>query len=133
MLRHHQHLEGLKQGSGRGLKQTLERLPTRGTSGQTARRGGAAAGAWREHDTCRGEHFVVASGVCPGDFEGNSTGANRARHRFAGGAALAPLSAQAKAEGMKELRERALICMKCPNLASSRKNVVFGVGDIQAT
>jgi DNA polymerase len=47
--------------------------------------------------------------------------------------ALAPLSAQAKAEGMKELRERALICMKCPNLASSRKNVVFGVGDIQAT
>jgi len=33
---------------------------------------------------------------------------------------------------MKELRERALVCIKCPNLASSRKNVVFGVGDIHA-
>ena len=33
---------------------------------------------------------------------------------------------------MRELRERALVCMKCPNLASARKNVVFGVGDINA-
>jgi len=30
------------------------------------------------------------------------------------------------------LRERALACVKCPNLASSRKNVVFGVGSIDA-
>jgi uracil-DNA glycosylase family 4 len=30
------------------------------------------------------------------------------------------------------LRERALVCQKCPNLASSRKNVVFGVGSIDA-
>jgi DNA polymerase len=34
--------------------------------------------------------------------------------------------------GMAELRMRALACVKCPNLASSRKNVVFGVGDIHA-
>ncbi len=27
------------------------------------------------------------------------------------------------------LRERALACVKCPHLASSRKNVVFGVGN----
>jgi DNA polymerase len=33
---------------------------------------------------------------------------------------------------MAELRERALQCVKCPHLASSRKNVVFGVGDIHA-
>ena len=33
---------------------------------------------------------------------------------------------------MKELRERELVCQKCPNLASARKNVVFGVGDINA-
>ena len=33
---------------------------------------------------------------------------------------------------MAELRERALICTRCPHLASSRKNVVFGVGDIHA-
>jgi len=39
---------------------------------------------------------------------------------------------QAKIAAMQELRERALVCVKCPNLASSRKNVVFGVGDINA-
>jgi len=38
----------------------------------------------------------------------------------------------AKAEAMRELRERALVCVKCPHLASSRKNVAFGVGDINA-
>ena len=42
------------------------------------------------------------------------------------------LEPAAKAEAMRELRERALVCIKCPNLASSRKNVVFGVGDIHA-
>jgi DNA polymerase len=31
-----------------------------------------------------------------------------------------------------ELRERALACVKCPHLVSSRRNVVFGVGDLQA-
>ena len=33
---------------------------------------------------------------------------------------------------MTALRERAMICVKCPNLASTRKNVVFGLGDIRA-
>ena len=33
---------------------------------------------------------------------------------------------------MASLRERALACQKCPHLASSRKNVVFGVGSIDA-
>ena len=28
--------------------------------------------------------------------------------------------------------QRALVCVKCPHLAGSRKNVVFGVGDIHA-
>lgn len=43
------------------------------------------------------------------------------------------LDPQAKAAAMQELRERALACVKCPNLAGSRKNVVFGVGDINAS
>jgi DNA polymerase len=30
------------------------------------------------------------------------------------------------------LRERALVCVKCPHLAATRKNVVFGVGNIDA-
>ena len=47
-------------------------------------------------------------------------------------AALPPLDPQAKAAAFAELRERALACIKCPNLASSRKNVVFGVGNPDA-
>jgi DNA polymerase len=43
------------------------------------------------------------------------------------------LDPQAKAEEMKELHKRALACLKCPHLASARKNVVFGVGDINAS
>ena len=33
---------------------------------------------------------------------------------------------------MAELRARAMVCRKCPHLAASRKNVVFGVGDIHS-
>lgn len=42
------------------------------------------------------------------------------------------LDPQAKMAAMQNLRERALSCVKCPNLASSRTTVVFGVGDINA-
>ena len=44
----------------------------------------------------------------------------------------APLDPQAKAAAFAALRERALACVKCPHLASSRKNVAFGVGSIDA-
>jgi len=47
-------------------------------------------------------------------------------------APTATLDPAAKCAAMAELRERALVCVKCPNLASSRKNVVFGVGHIEA-
>ena len=43
-----------------------------------------------------------------------------------------PFSSEAKASVFAALRERALACVKCPHLASSRKNVVFGVGSIDA-
>jgi uracil-DNA glycosylase len=39
----------------------------------------------------------------------------------------------AKVAAFAELRARALVCVKCPHLASSRKNVVFGVGNIDAS
>jgi DNA polymerase len=42
------------------------------------------------------------------------------------------LSAEAKAGAFADLRSRALACVKCAHLASSRKNVVFGVGSIDA-
>ena len=38
----------------------------------------------------------------------------------------------AKAAAFDALRERALACVKCAHLASSRKNVAFGVGSIDA-
>jgi len=43
-----------------------------------------------------------------------------------------PLDPQAKAAAFAALRERALVCVKCANLAASRKNVVFGVGNPDA-
>ena len=41
-------------------------------------------------------------------------------------------SSPAKAKAFIALRERALACVKCPHLASSRTNVVFGVGNIDS-
>jgi DNA polymerase len=38
----------------------------------------------------------------------------------------------AKALALAEIRERAVQCLKCPHLASTRKNVVFGVGNPDA-
>jgi uracil-DNA glycosylase family 4 len=42
------------------------------------------------------------------------------------------LSPEAKAAAFAALRERVMQCVKCPHLAASRKNVVFGVGNIHA-
>jgi len=47
-------------------------------------------------------------------------------------AAEPPLSPEAKEAAMADLRARAAVCQKCPNLAAARKNVVFGVGDIHS-
>lgn len=38
----------------------------------------------------------------------------------------------AKAAAFAELRARAMVCVRCPNLAAARKNVVFGVGNIDS-
>jgi DNA polymerase len=43
-----------------------------------------------------------------------------------------PLDPQVKAAAFAALRERALACTKCTHLASSRKSVVFGVGNPDA-
>ena len=46
--------------------------------------------------------------------------------------AAAVLSPEARATAFAELRQRATACVRCPNLVAARKNVVFGVGDINA-
>src|SRR5258706_230600 len=47
-------------------------------------------------------------------------------------ASIARPNIAAKEAAFAELRARALPCVKCAHLASSRKNVVFGVGSIDA-
>jgi len=42
------------------------------------------------------------------------------------------LDPKEKAAAFAALRERVMVCVKCAHLASSRKNVVFGVGNIDA-
>lgn len=42
------------------------------------------------------------------------------------------LTPEAKAAAFAELHQRVLGCRKCPHLAAARKNVVFGVGNINA-
>jgi len=42
------------------------------------------------------------------------------------------ISPEAKAAAFSDLRNRAMACVKCPHLAASRRNVVFGVGSIDA-
>ncbi len=42
------------------------------------------------------------------------------------------LDPAARAAAFEDLRQRALSCQRCPNLATSRKSVVFGVGNIHA-
>src|SRR5947207_484628 len=43
-----------------------------------------------------------------------------------------PLDFQTKEVAMADLRARATVCQKCPHLAASRRNVVFGVGAIDS-
>ena len=45
---------------------------------------------------------------------------------------LPPLDPAAKAAAFAALREKVLACVKCSHLASARKNVVFGVGNMDA-
>jgi DNA polymerase len=42
------------------------------------------------------------------------------------------VAGKSKEEAMADLKARAMVCQKCPRLAASRKNVVFGVGDINS-
>jgi uracil-DNA glycosylase family 4 len=46
--------------------------------------------------------------------------------------ATPPLAPEAREAAMADLRTRAAVCQKCPNLAAARRNVVFGVGDIHS-
>lgn len=44
----------------------------------------------------------------------------------------APVAVTDKTSAMAALRERAIVCEKCPHLVRSRRQVVFGVGNVNA-
>jgi DNA polymerase len=128
-----QHLEDLKSRGVRHVAVTPETLralaqPPAGTS-QTANFKSPASGA-------------PASGPARTEFQKRAGSETGAPQPVAGQPSLLavpgeaaqdpPLDPQAKAAAFAALRERALACVKCPHLASSRKNVVFGVGSIDA-
>lgn len=47
--------------------------------------------------------------------------------------AIAVTGDLSKVDALRELRDRAVVCQKCPNLVATRKNVVFGVGSADAS
>jgi DNA polymerase len=63
---------------------------------------------------------------------GPEAGAPPAAAASAPSSILYPPSSPEKQAAFVALRERVLACVKCPHLASSRKNVVFGVGNIDS-
>jgi DNA polymerase len=59
----------------------------------------------------------------------DSSDSHFSTHMEAAGHKLSP---EAKVAAFADLRQRALACTKCHHLAKARKNVVFGVGNIEA-
>ncbi|SRR5579862_1292475 len=64
--------------------------------------------------------------------EGAALRASASSLRALSAAAPAPRPPRDKAARIAALRERALVCQKCPHLARTRRTVVFGVGNIDA-
>lgn len=121
-----QHLQDLKAKGVRFLPVTAETMSTLKSVAVAPRQTAVPVLAPAPPGT------AVAAAVVP---SAPSTVSNPPQDTFfppAPAARAVALDPQAKAEAMKELRERALACLKCSNLASARKNVVFGVGDINA-
>jgi DNA polymerase len=118
-----QHLESLK---GRGTKfvsvseetlRALDRPAARtGTTGQ------------QERGTTDHRTVDQKPAAATGKTKAPTPEAGKTREYVLASAQVDPT----KEAAFADLRRRALACVKCPHLASSRKNVVFGVGDINA-
>jgi uracil-DNA glycosylase family 4 len=87
----------------------------------------------RAQDISRGSSTSNASATTPSSV--NQHSAARSAHLISGlphSEIRNPQSQTEKAAAFAALRERVMVCVKCANLAASRKNVVFGVGNIDA-
>ncbi len=124
-----QHLEALKL---RGVRHVAVAPETLLALRQPAPRGAPPAPAPEVRVEQR-EEARFKSGVPSSKAKGvPSLLATAAKNFGATTASAAPFDPGAKAAAFGALRTRALACVKCPHLVSSRKNVVFGVGNIDA-
>lgn len=129
-----EHLEGLKARGGQfvsvspsvleALRPGLASSKARGESAsgfagpttvRTASRAGLVINDMVSSSVRPEPSLAVASTLQPSESPGSSK--------------LAP---EAKVAAFAELQQRVMSCVKCPNLVTSRQNVVFGVGDINA-
>jgi len=127
-----QHLEGLKS---RGIRHVAVSPDTLRALAQPAKfpisnfqpqiQPAAPAAAPKTFSIPQKSPSVPAPSAAPAEFSLALPGETAAVQ-------LPPLDPQARAAAFIALRERALVCVKCPHLASSRKNVVFGVGNPDA-
>ena len=109
------HLEGLKTRGVRYVKVAPATLAA--LARPPARRAAAPAPAAPAPRVAPPPAITAAVTVAPGTLATSPPG---------------PTTPLDKAEAMAQLRARALVCRKCPHLAAARRNVVFGIGDINA-
>ncbi len=121
-----QHLEGLK---ARGVRHVAVAPETLRALAQPAPKSAAPPSEFRSHRSEQTQTFqpmaAQRSAKNVQSLRTSSTGNSAA-------AVTAIHNSEAKQTLFSSLRERALVCVRCPHLASSRKNVVFGVGSIDA-
>ena len=132
-----QHLEGLKS---RGVRQVAVSPETLRALAQPAKSQISNLKSQIEVPAAAGAPISKSARMEFSQHAGSETGApqptteQKSLLALPGDTAPAPppLDPEAKAAAFAALRERALACVKCPHLASSRKTVVFGVGSIDA-
>jgi DNA polymerase len=122
-----QHLEGLKS---RGVRHVAVAPETLRALAQPAPR--TAALPPEPRGSRREEAQIVQPTAAKPPLQDMQSLLTSAATNISSPAATAPLNSEAKAAAFAALRERTLACVKCPHLVSSRKNVVFGVGNIDA-
>lgn len=126
-----QHLESLKERGERFVRVSPENLNALARASKTAAAPRTANPLNLPSPPNRGED----ASADPPPYVGGSEVPKARTVSQVSPAAAAPVTSSdpAKAAAFADLRTRAMACVKCPHLASSRKNVVFGVGNIDAT
>lgn len=128
-----QHLHDLQQ---RGVRQILVSSETLGALAQpVARRAVPAVARTPAGSSPRPAAAVIPAPAAPlPTIAPGPAGAPAIRPPFSNPAPAPATTGTVldKDAAMAELRERALVCEKCPHLVRSRRQVVFGVGNVNA-